>query len=75
LDQDLALVLGPQRQAVLLVGSDGLVPRLGLGALGVVGARLGGAPVLRAGVRVLVGGALAMLVTGLIGRLTGVALD
>lgn len=59
----------------LRVGAIYVTTLLGLAALGVAGARLGGAPVVRAGVRVLVGGALAMLVTGLIGSLTGVALD
>ena len=44
-----------------------------LGALGAVGARLGGAPMGRAALRVCVGGSLAMLVTALIGRLLGVS--
>ncbi len=47
---------------------------VGLVALGAVGARLGGAPVGRASVRVLVGGALALLISLGIGRLTGTAL-
>ena len=46
----------------------------GLGVLGAVGARLGGAPQRRAAVRVLVGGALALLIALGIGRLTGSAL-
>jgi VIT1/CCC1 family predicted Fe2+/Mn2+ transporter len=44
---------------------------LALVALGVAGARTGGAPVLRAAIRVCVGGALAMAVTALVGRLVG----
>lgn len=44
-----------------------------LGALGAVGARLGGAPLGRAAVRVLIGGALALLISMAIGRLTGKA--
>ena len=44
-----------------------------LGVLGAVGARLGGAPLGRAAVRVLIGGALALLISMAIGRLTGKA--
>ena len=44
---------------------------LGLVALGIAGARAGGAPILRAAVRVLVGGGLAMAVTAAVGRLVG----
>lgn len=44
-----------------------------LAALGVAGARLGGAPPGRAAVRVLVGSGLAMAVTALIGALVGTA--
>jgi vacuolar iron transporter family protein len=46
----------------------------GLVALGALGARLGGAPQRRAALRVLVGGALALLISLGIGRLTGSAL-
>ena len=46
---------------------------LSLAALGIVGARLGGAPKGRAAVRVLVGSGLAMGVTALIGALVGTA--
>ena len=45
----------------------------GLVVLGVVGARLGGAPQGRAAVRVLVGGALALAIVLAIGRITGAA--
>ena len=44
---------------------------LALVALGIAGARTGGAPILRAAVRVLVGGGLAMAVTAAVGRLVG----
>jgi VIT1/CCC1 family predicted Fe2+/Mn2+ transporter len=44
-----------------------------LAALGVVGARLGGAPPLRAAVRVLIGSGLAMAVTAAIGAVVGTA--
>ncbi len=46
---------------------------VGLGALGALGARLGGAPPLRPALRVLVGGAAAMAVSSLVGRLFDVA--
>jgi VIT1/CCC1 family predicted Fe2+/Mn2+ transporter len=44
---------------------------LALVLLGIAGARAGGAPVLRAAVRVCVGGGLAMAVTAAVGRLVG----
>jgi VIT1/CCC1 family predicted Fe2+/Mn2+ transporter len=44
---------------------------LALVALGIAGARTGGAPILRAALRVLVGGGLAMAVTAVVGRLVG----
>jgi vacuolar iron transporter family protein len=43
-------------------------------ALGALGAQLGGAPRLKAAVRVTVGGSLAMLVTAVIGNLVGTAI-
>ena len=46
---------------------------LGLGLLGALGARAGGAPVGRSVVRVVFWGALAMAITAGIGRLFGVA--
>lgn len=48
-----------------------LVTLAGLVLLGALGARLGGAPRRRAAIRVLVGGALALLVAVLIGSVTG----
>jgi VIT1/CCC1 family predicted Fe2+/Mn2+ transporter len=50
------------------------VTLVGLVALGAAGAKLGGAPQRRAAVRVLVGGALALIISLGIGRLTGSAL-
>ncbi len=47
------------------------VTLLGLVILGAVGARIGGAPLRRAATRVLIGGALALLISLAIGRLTG----
>jgi VIT1/CCC1 family predicted Fe2+/Mn2+ transporter len=44
---------------------------IGLGTLGAVGARLGGAPQGRAAIRVLIGGMLALVISLAIGRLTG----
>ncbi len=46
----------------------------GLGALGFAGARLGGAPVGKAAARVIVGGAIALLVAQILGRLVGSSL-
>ena len=48
-----------------------IVTLIGLVVLGSVGARLGGAPQGRAAARVLVGGALALIISLGIGRLTG----
>lgn len=66
----LAVILATSgtRIAVLVVAS-----LLSLAALGVVGARLGGAPKGRAAVRVLVGSGLAMAATAAIGALVGTA--
>ena len=67
--------------AALLVAPTGLripmiavVSLLSLGTLGALGARLGGAGMGRAALRVCVGGSLAMAVTALIGRLLGVSI-
>ena len=63
-----------------LVGSSARLPLLvittlvGLGLLGWVGAKLGGAPRRRAAVRVLAGGAAAMGVTMAVGRIVGGAI-
>jgi VIT1/CCC1 family predicted Fe2+/Mn2+ transporter len=50
------------------------VALVALVALGSLGARLGGAPRLRAATRVLVGGAAAMALTALVGKLFGAAI-
>lgn len=47
------------------------VTLIGLAVLGSVGARLGGAPQGKAALRVLIGGALALVISVAIGRLTG----
>jgi vacuolar iron transporter family protein len=47
---------------------------VGLGALGFAGARLGGAPVLKASARVVIGGVIALAVAQLLGKLVGSAL-
>lgn len=51
-----------------------IVTLVGLVALGATGAKLGGAPQRRAAIRVLVGGALALLISLAIGRITGSAI-
>jgi VIT1/CCC1 family predicted Fe2+/Mn2+ transporter len=45
-----------------------------LAILGALGARLGGAPMGRAALRVCLGGSLAMAVTAAIGRVLGVSI-
>lgn len=47
---------------------------LSLGVLGAIGARLGGAPMARAALRVCVGGSLAMGVTAGIGKILGISM-
>jgi vacuolar iron transporter family protein len=47
------------------------VALVALGVLGSIGARVGGAPVRKAAIRVLVGGSLAMVASLLIGQVTG----
>lgn len=59
----LLVVSGPQEAAIIGV------TLVGLGVLGAIGARLGGADPLRPAARVVVGGALAMAVTFAIGSL------
>lgn len=67
----IALLLAP---AWLRVPAIAGLSLLSLGILGALGARLGGAPLARAALRVCIGGSLAMLVTALIGRLLGVSI-
>ena len=64
----LALVVAPASLRTETIGAVTLASLAGLGALG---AHLGGAPRLRASLRVTVGGALAMVVTAAIGRVLG----
>lgn len=66
----LAAVVAPASSRVQLIALTALVF---LATLGLLGARIGGASVGRGALRVLVGGAAAMAVTALIGRLAGVA--
>lgn len=64
---------------VLIAGASFRIPALivaaliGLGALGAVGARLGGAPPLRPALRVLLGGTAAMVISFLVGQLFNVS--
>ena len=59
--------------ASLRMVSIAAVTLVSLAALGALGGWLGGAPMLRASLRVTIGGGLAMAVTAAIGRLLGVA--
>ena len=63
-----ALLMAPPPLRIPLIGAFSLVSLASLGALG---GHLGGAPVVRAALRVTVGGALAMAVTAAIGLLLG----
>lgn len=65
----LALVVAP---ATLRMETIGAVTIASLSVLGALGGYIGGAPMLRASLRVTLGGALAMGVTALIGRLVGI---
>ena len=67
----LAVALAP---AAARIGVTVVVTLIALGGLGDVGARLGGAPRGRAGIRVVVWGAIAMAVTAAIGALVGTAI-
>ena len=66
----IAILLLP---AQTLVWSLASVTIVGLALLGIISARLGGAPVIPATARVVIWGVLAMVATSLIGRLFGVA--
>jgi VIT1/CCC1 family predicted Fe2+/Mn2+ transporter len=65
-----ALLVAPASFRIPLIAGLGLVS---LAVLGAFGGYLGGAPLGRASLRVTLGGALAMAVTALIGRILGVA--
>jgi vacuolar iron transporter family protein len=66
-----ALFVAPASSRILVIAALSLVS---LGALGALGGHLGGAPLGRAALRVTIGGALAMTVTAVIGRIFGVVL-
>lgn len=66
----LALLIAPATQRIPMIAASSL---LSLAVLGAFGGHLGGAPLGRAALRVTLGGALAMTVTALIGRLLGVS--
>ena len=66
----LALVVAPASVRIFAIAAVSLVS---LGVLGALGGRLGGAPMGRASLRVLLGGGAAMATTALIGRLLGAA--
>jgi vacuolar iron transporter family protein len=65
-----ALLLSPRGFELFGIASGSLTS---LAVTGAIGARLGGAPVLRAALRVTCGGALAMALTAAVGRLFGVS--
>ncbi len=58
----------------MLLSGLAIITLIGLALLGMISARLGGAPVLPAVTRIVIWGVLAMLATSLIGRLFGVQL-
>lgn len=66
----LALVVAPASVRIFAIA---VVSLVSLGVLGALGGRLGGAPMGRASLRVLLGGGAAMATTALIGRLLGAA--
>src|ERR1019366_8132291 len=65
-----ALLVAPTASRIPALAAVSLVTLAGLGAFG---GHLGGAPLGRAALRVTIGGALAMVVTALIGRILGVS--
>ena len=65
-----ALLVAPVALRIPMIATFSLISLAGLGAFG---GHLGGAPLGRAALRVTLGGALAMTVTALIGRILGVS--
>jgi VIT1/CCC1 family predicted Fe2+/Mn2+ transporter len=65
-----ALLVAPAALRIPMIAAFSLVS---LAALGAFGGHLGGAPLGRAALRVTIGGALAMTVTALIGKILGVS--
>lgn len=66
----LVAAIAPLETSVIWVSGAAII---GLALLGAVGAKVGGAPMLRSVARVVVWGALAMVVTGVVGRAFGAA--
>ena len=66
----MALLIAPASLRTPLIAAASLVS---LAVLGALGGHLGGAPMLRASLRVTIGGATAMAVTAAIGRVLGVS--
>ena len=66
----IALVVAPESLRIPVIAAFSLVS---LAALGAFGGHLGGAPPGRASLRVTLGGALAMAVTAVIGRILGIS--
>jgi VIT1/CCC1 family predicted Fe2+/Mn2+ transporter len=67
-----ALLIAPPSQGIPAISVLSLLSLAGLGAFG---GYLGGAPLVRAALRVTFGGGLAMVVTALVGRLLGVSVS
>jgi VIT1/CCC1 family predicted Fe2+/Mn2+ transporter len=67
-----ALLIAPPSWGIPAISVFSLVS---LGVLGAFGGHLGGAPLGRAGLRVTIGGGLAMAVTAIIGRLLGISVS
>jgi len=67
-----ALLVAPAAWRIPMIAALSLVS---LAALGAFGGHLGGAPLGRAALRVTIGGALAMTVTAVIGRILGVSVS
>ena len=68
----IALLIAPTALRIAMIATTSLVS---LAALGAFGGHLGGAPLGRAALRVTIGGALAMAVTALIGKILGVSVN
>jgi VIT1/CCC1 family predicted Fe2+/Mn2+ transporter len=67
-----SLAIAPLAMRIPVMASASLIS---LAVLGAIGARLGGAPMIPAAVRVAIGGALAMGITALVGKFFGVAMS
>ncbi|MEJ7729830.1 MAG: VIT1/CCC1 transporter family protein [Polyangiaceae bacterium] len=66
----LALLVAPASMRVAFIA---VVSLASLAMLGALGGRLGGAPMMRAALRVILGGGAAMVITAIIGHLLGLA--